>query len=295
MERIRKAHEVTAPATWPAVASAGRWVPLAQAVLLTAAGGYLFAPVLARLAHIWWTSDGNSFGVLVPLASLYFAGEKWGQLRTFSADPSPWAIPAAISAVAVFGFGVLGGLFGLQALGLVIYVSVVVLTVWGTGVWRALAFPLGFLAFVVPIPAVVLDRITYPLQLFAAGFAGWVLEALGIPVLIDRVYIHLPRIVLEVAVACAGLRYLASTTMMGVIVAYWGQRTIARRLLVATLAVPIAILANATRVATTGIVAHILGSDAAKGYFHALEGTIVFWVGIGGLIGVNAMIQRVWR
>jgi exosortase len=295
MEGLSKVDEPTAIAECPASTVAGRWVPFVQAALLAVAGGYLFAPAAGRLASIWWSSELYSYGALIPLVSAYIAWTKRAELRTIAASPSPWAIPAVLATVAAFGFGRLGDFVSLQTLGTVMYVSTVVLAVWGSAIWRTLAFPLGFLMFIVPIPAALLDRIALPLQLFAATFAGWVLDALNIPVLLDGVYIHLPRTVLQVAVACAGLRFLVTITTIGVLVAYWGQRTLGRRLLVVGLAMPIAILANAARVAVAGILAHVVGPEAAHGFFHSSSGTIVFWLGIAGLLGMSAVIRQVGR
>ena len=176
-----------------------------------------------------------------------------------------------------------------------IYVSAAVLAVWGAAVWRTLMFPLGFLLFLVPIPAVILDGIAFPLQLFAATFAGVVLDLVGIPALIDGITIQLPQTVLQVAVACAGLRFLITTATMGVVIAYWGQRTLLRRVVVALLAVPIAILANASRVAATGILAYAFGPAAAEGFFHSFSGSIVFWAGIVVLLGASALVRRIGR
>ncbi len=292
---MRKADEAVAVGAWPAGDAARLWVPLVRAALLAAAGGYLFAPAATRLVRLWWTSEFHSYGALIPLACVYFSWEHRRALRSLAPAPSAWAIPAAAVALAALGLGRLGNIIGLEAFGLVVYVSAAVLAVWGRAVWRTLAFPLGFLAFLIPVPAVLLDRLAYPLQLFAANFAGAVLDGLGIPVLIDGILIHLPDTVLEVAVACAGLRFLVTTATLGVIVAYVTQRGTVRRLLVAGLAVPVAILANASRVAVTGILAYLVGPEAAEGFFHTFSGSIVFWLGIVALMGLSAAIRRVWR
>jgi len=293
-QQIKMDQAVVSP-PWTAAKLTGGRVWLVQVLLLAMAGAYLFAPIVAKLVKVWWTSENHSYGALIPLASAYFAWDKRAILRGVRRSPSPWAIPAVLAAVLLFGAGTLGTIFGLQAAGLVLYVWVIVLSVWGIQVARILIFPLGFLLFLVPVPAAFLDRIAPPLQLFAANFAGWVLEGVRIPVLIDGTYIHLPRAVLHVAVACAGLRFLVSTTLLGVVVAYWGQRTPGRRLLVAALAVPIAILANASRVAVTGVLAYAAGAETAMGFFHTFSGSVVFWMGVAGLIGISAAIRRIGR
>lgn len=264
-----------------------------RAVVLAAAGTYLFAPAVTSLWHVWWGSDTHSYGPLVPIVSAVFAWQKRAELRAIRPNPSAWGIGAAAVAVVSFHVGDLGKVLGLQALALPVYVTAVVLTIWGKAACRVLAFPLMFLFFVVPVPAALLDRIAYPLQVFAARFAGEVLDWAGIPVIVDNILIRLPHLTLKVAVACAGLRYLVNITLVGVVVAYWTQRTTARRLFLACLALPIAILANATRVAVTGLLGHHFGGELAEGFFHNVSGTIMFWFTAGIVVLAGIILRRV--
>jgi exosortase len=269
--------------------------PAAKAVLLVAAGAYLFAPVVLRIVRVWWTSDSQSHGIVIPFAVLYFVWQRRARLRTVPPQPSPIAFFLALLAVASLGLGALGDLLSAQVFAVVLYVWVVVLAVWGRRSWRILACPLLFLVFLVPVPTFILNRVSLPLQLFAAQSAGRVLDMLGIPVLIEGTYIHLSHTVLQVAVACAGLRFLESTTIMGVLIAYWTQETLGRRLLVATLAIPMAILANAARVTVTGVLAHVFGPETAVGFIHSATGTVMFWAALAALFFTSAAIRRIGR
>jgi exosortase/archaeosortase family protein len=55
--------------------------------------------------------------------------------------------------------------------------------------------------------------------------------------------------------------------------------------------VPIAILANSGRVTITGILSEI-NPELAQGFFHSLEGWIIFLIALVMLIGLHAVIRR---
>jgi exosortase/archaeosortase family protein len=55
--------------------------------------------------------------------------------------------------------------------------------------------------------------------------------------------------------------------------------------------VPIAILANAGRVTMTGIMSEI-NPELARGFFHSLEGWIIFLIALVMLVGLHVVINR---
>ena len=55
--------------------------------------------------------------------------------------------------------------------------------VCGTRILKILTFPLCLLVFMVPIPAVIYNQITFPLQIFASTVAEVTLNLIGIPTL----------------------------------------------------------------------------------------------------------------
>ena len=75
---------------------------------------------------------------------------------------------------------------------------------------RVMAFPLCLLVFMVPIPSVIYNQITFPLQLFASQVAAFVLDLIGIPVLRDGNVLELASQKLSVVEACSGIRSLLS-------------------------------------------------------------------------------------
>ena len=66
-----------------------------------------------------------------------------------------------------------------------------VLYVAGPQVLKALAFPIGFLVLMIPLPGIVCNSIAFPLQLLAAKVSSAVLEIVGVPVFREGNVMHL--------------------------------------------------------------------------------------------------------
>src|ERR1700680_3251468 len=128
----------------------------------------------------------------------------------------------------------------------------------------------------VPIPAIIFNQITFPMQLLASRFASGVLSALGVPVLREGNILELPNMSLEVAQACSGIRSLMSLGTLAIIYGYFLEPKISRRVLLALAAVPIAIVANGLRVLVTGLLVQYWDPAKAEGFFHEFQGWVIF-------------------
>ncbi len=102
----------------------------------------------------------------------------------------------------------------------------------------------------------------------------------------------LPTRTLEVAEACSGIRSLVSLLMLAIVLGYFTERRTAARVFIALAAVPIAIVANAARVAGTGLTAEWVSPAAAEGFFHTFSGWLVFVVAFAGLLLVQWVVSR---
>jgi exosortase len=145
----------------------------------------------------------------------------------------------------------------------------------------------------VPLPATLFYAVTSPLQNLAARNAAWLLDLLGVPVLLDGNVIHLSQISLGVTEACSGIRSLISLLAVAVawaaltIPGIWGMSA----LVAAT--VPITVVANAGRVVVTGLIGQWFGIDYARGFFHALSGWVIFVLAFVCLLAVHGVIRFV--
>src|SRR5258705_5752544 len=135
------------------------------------------------------------------------------------------------------------------------------------------------LFLMVPIPSVIYTQITFPLQIFASQVAEFSLNLMGYAVLRDGNVLELASQKLSVVEACSGIRSLLSLSFLSLIYAYFFDHKVWMRgvLLVAT--IPIAIAANASRVTLTGLISEYR-PDLAQGFFHTLEGWVLFIVAL---------------
>ena len=162
----------------------------------------------------------------------------------------------------------------------------------GTRLVRELAFPLLLLPFMIPIPAVIYNQITFPLQLLASQVAETVLGWFGIPVLRDGNILELASQKLSVAEACSGIRSLLSLTFLSLVYAYFFDKRVWMRWMLLILTIPIAIIANSGRVTITGMLSEV-NPELARGFFHSLEGWIIFMIALAMLLATHAIISRV--
>ena len=139
-----------------------------------------------------------------------------------------------------------------------------------------------------------MNVVAFPLQLLATDFAVQVLYQLGIPALREGNIIHLANTQLFVADACSGLRSLTALITLGVTFAYFFRKSFLERALLVVSTIPIAIGVNALRVALTGILTHYWGPEAAKGWFHQLEGLMTFGLAFLVLLIEASLLRLVW-
>jgi exosortase len=145
----------------------------------------------------------------------------------------------------------------------------------------------------IPIPSILMDRITFPMQIFASKVTATCLYLSGIPVWREGNVIQLANASLEVAEACSGIRSLISLLALSIVFSYFSQKKMWKRIALVLATFPIAIVANAVRVTGTGILTDRYGSAVAEGFFHSFSGWILFIVAFGCLLCVGTLLSRI--
>lgn len=255
------------------------------------AGAAVYGPVLLKLARDWSDDPTYSHGFLVLPIALFLAWDRRDRLRAIAASPSASGLVLVIVSLALLVFGVLGAELFTTRISLIGVLGGTILYVRGWGALRVLAFPLLFLLFMIPIPAIVFDRIAVSLQLIASGFAERILQALDVPVLRDGNVLTLSNVTLEVNDACSGIRSLSALVCITVLAGDRLRLGPWRSGVLALAAFPVAILLNGIRVAATGVAAIHFGPAAAAGAVHTTTGWIMFVVALG-CVGVMMRVMR---
>lgn len=277
------------PASARAVASVGPWVwwlGTGAAVLA------VYLPVLADLVHQWSTDENYSHGFLIPVIAAYLVWERREQLRGAPVRVTPWGALVLVAGCALLVLGQAATFGYAVRLSLLLVLAGLVVLLVGVRVLKILAFPLAYLMFMIPLPFPVLNRIAFPLQTVAARSATTTLDLLGVPVFREGNIIDLPSIRLEVVEACSGIRSLISLLALAVIYAYFVRRSWRDRIVLSLSAIPIAIVANAARVALTGVLAQAFGPQAAQGFYHVFSGWLVFIVAFAILAAEERLLPR---
>jgi exosortase len=252
---------------------------------LVAAGMvWLYAPVFAGLVRQWSSDDNYSHGYFVIPLAAFFAWERREALLGAPRRPAASGVALVAASLLLFVAGTLGAELFLTRVSLVGVLAGSVLFVWGRAPFRLLLFPVAFLLLMIPLPAIVFNQLAFPLQLVASQVGETAIAAAGIPVLREGNVLHLPARTLEVAEACSGIRSLVSLLMLAIVLGYFTEPRLPARVLLAAAAVPIAILANAARVAGTGLMAEWVSPAAADGFFHSFSGWLIFIVALAGLL-----------
>ncbi|MGH9158486.1 MAG: exosortase, partial [Vicinamibacteraceae bacterium] len=269
------------------------WRLVAPSTLVLAALLYCYWDVLTTLVTLWSANDAYSHGFLIPVISVGIVWQSRYRLAQLPLEGS--LIAGTLVLAAGLGALLLGraiDIVGIQQLSLLPSLAGVVLLLGGREALRLLWFPIGYLAFMMPVWDVVTERLHYPFQHFSAVIGGHLLQAVGIPVLQLDTYLQLPNVTLEVARVCSGVNYLVAVAAVGVPLAYLTFHDWLRRGLLVAFGLAIAILANPVRVALIGIFSHFGLSADFHGPGHVFQGLFVAGIGYVALLcGVTVLRQ----
>ncbi len=243
--------------------------------------------VLAKLVIDWWQIPDFSHGFLVPIFAAYLVWAKRRTLLSTKIAPTWSGIAVVALGLVVLLLGVYGAELFLSRISLVILLAGLVLSFGGWQLLKELRFPLLVLLLAIPIPAILFNEITFPLQILASKLASALLPLFGVPVLREGNVIELSAMKLEVAEACSGIRSLMSLFTLAIFYGYFLEKSSLRRTILAVASIPIAIAANAVRIFGTGLCVQYWDPDKAMGFFHEFSGWVIFLVSLGCLFIVH--------
>lgn len=249
--------------------------------------GLVYYHVLWKLISDWWNIPDFSHGFLVPVFSAYLLWEKRDTLRKTKIAPAWSGIAVMALGLAVLLLGIYGSELFLSRVSLIILLAGLVLCFGGSALLRELRFALLVLLLAIPLPELVFNQITFPLQILASKLASALLPLFAVPVLREGNVIVLPVMKLEVAEACSGIRSLMSLFTLAVFYGYFMDKSVLRRVLLAAASIPIAIAANALRILGTGLCVQYWDPVKAMGFFHEFSGWVIFLVSLACLYSVH--------
>jgi len=248
-----------------------------------------YAPVLISLVKDWFDNPDMGHGFFVPLASGYILWLRRDELAAIPLRPNRWGLLIIFWGMCQLLLATLGSELFLARTAFVISGIGVVFSLGGLEFLRRTFFALFLLFFMIPIPAVIYNSLTFPLQILASRLAEGSLVVLGIPVLREGNILELPTQTLSVVEACSGIRSLLSLTFFSLVYGYFFEKRNWIRVALFLFTVPIALVANGSRVTITAILGQI-NPELAEGVFHESTGMVIFFVALILLLATHRLV-----
>ncbi len=251
----------------------------------------LYFPVLLDLAADWGSNDNYSHGYFIPFISLYMVWHERDRFKRIPARPADWGLVVVLLGLLQLVLGYMGSEFFLQRTSLITVIAGIIIFCLGTQYFRFLLVPVLYLLFMIPLPAIIWNKIAFPMQLFSSYLAEHVVSLCGLSILRQGNILSLPSTTLEVVDACSGLRSLMTMFALSSFLTWQAKFVPWKKMVLFLSAAPIAVISNTIRLCVTAVLASFYGGDVAQGFLHEFSGLVTFGLGIIMLIAVNHLLR----
>jgi exosortase len=253
----------------------------------------VYFPVLTSLVRQWASDDNYAHGLVVVPFALFLIWKERRAVIAIPPAPSVTGLVLVLLSMTLFLAGRFAAELFLTRISLLGVIAGSVLFLAGPRHLRRVAFPLVLLLLAVPLPSMILNQVAFPLQLLASRAGEAVVSAAGVPILREGNVLILPETKLEVVEACSGIRSLAALITLSLIIGKLTEPRPWARAALLGLTIPVAIAANAARVAGTGLAAAWIGPQAADGFLHTFSGWLVFVAAFAVLMAAARVLTRI--
>ena len=258
----------------------------------------LFAKPLYEMFQLANRDETSSHIVLIPFITawlLYTEGKPLQAEGAFSIWPSAFFLVPSIL-MAFFSLYCescapktrLGG----YALALVLMVIAGFVFALGLAAAKTSWFALAFLFFSIPIPDLLLSRIIYWLQAGSAAIAEFFFNLSGAPVLRQGFFFRLPKMSIEVAQECSGIRSSLALLILALLVAHFSFRPFWKKLAFVAAGLCMMLVKNGIRIASLTLLANYVNPAFLTGRLHHQGGVVFFLIGLALLLPVYWALRR---
>lgn len=255
----------------------------------------LYIPVFIQLYTLRWQMIDYTHAYFILPVSLWLAWRKREVL-----------IPAASSNPSVtFGglfllvFGLLVYLFGwrldyllISTFSMIPVLFGLVLYFYGQRAAKTLLFPILYLLLLVPPPLGILDSITLPMRYGVTLGADIFLKFFDIPVTRDGLLLSIGGNQIYMGAPCSGLRSLVTMLALGLVYAYLIPLSFKNKVTLVLAIIPLALLGNLIRIATTCLAVFYLGPQIAEGPVHFLSGLVIFVIMLACFVALEKRLEE---
>lgn len=260
----------------PTPRAGGRLAEVTGWVVALAVVAWAFWPTFHTLADRWANDPRYSHGYLVPLFSAYLLWTRRGTLAGADRRSDWLGLPLLAAGLAARAAGTAFFVEWLAAAALLPCLAGLALIGHGRRGLRWAVPAVAFLVFMVPLPYRVEVALAHPLQRVATAASTYALQTLGFVAVAEGNTIRMAGGVrLGVVEACSGLSMLVIFFALATAAAAVVRRPWYERAGLVASAVPIALVANVTRITVTGVLHQTAGSEVADRVFHDLAGWLM--------------------
>lgn len=248
-----------------------------------------YASTLRGMFQQWMSDEDMGHGLAVPFVVVWIVWRERKRWRNLPLEPSAWGLALLAAGAAMHLAGTLGvGLF-VSSVAFLISIMGLVICFGGWRLLRSWSFPFLLALFMLPKLAIVYNQATLPLQLAASKLAAGILTTAGVGVIREGNILDVHGHRVAVAEACNGIRYLLPLAFVAVLFAYLADPKPWMRLAILSATLPLAILANAFRVAAS---AWVPAFDS--GTPHELLGVAIFALSLALLLPLRGAFNALY-
>lgn len=265
--------------------------------LLMAGFAILYLPSYIDVARKVWTTDEQGHGPIILAVSMWLLYKARHALAALPQAPSlAYGLPLLVLGLVAYVVGRSQSFMMMEMGSQILLLCALTLCFLGKRALRLIWFPLFFLAFMTPLPEVLVAEVTAPLKSAVSTVSANLLYALGYPVSRAGVILNVGQYQLLVADACAGLNSMFTLEALGLLYMNLMQYTsAARNVTLSILVVPIAFCANVVRVMILVLVTYHYGDAAGQGFVHGFAGMVLFLVGLTFVLATDHMLGWVFK
>lgn len=220
-------------------------------------------------------------------ASLFIVWFKRRQLCKIALTPNHLGLLGILLGLFLFVFGWRHDYIFISTFSLIPLLAGITAYLYGSKMLKAVAFPLGYLLFLVPPPVGILDAITLPMRHLASIGAVFILGCFHLPIERQGLLIYLNRHEIFMAPACSGFRSLITFFALGLLYVYFIKTSKKKKWVFLISIIPLALVGNLVRVIMLCLITYLFGDEIGQGFLHQLSGILVFAVIICGFLLID--------